>query len=95
MDDFLKKEIGVWILIIAGAFGAVLVEYVILLGWSPLWIGFVAVSWYATDILISAFVWHYFKTRKEDIQKQTPILSKVESIPENSTKPEDPLIRPT
>ena len=90
MDEFLKKEIGIWILIIAGAFGAVLVEYVVLLGWSPLWIGFVVITWYATDILIAAFVWHYLKAKREDI----PTLTKVKSIPENSVKPQDPLIKP-
>lgn len=85
----LKKEIGIWILIIVGAFGAVLIEHVIFLGWSPLWIWFMGISWYATDVLIAFLVWIFFKAKKEDV----PVLTKVKSIPENSTKPEQPLIQ--
>jgi len=67
MSEFLKKELGAWILIITGAFGTVLLEYIILLGWSVLWVTFIGIAWYTTDILVSSLVWHYLKVRRSNI----------------------------
>ena len=68
----LKKDIGIWILIIAGAFGAVLIEHIIILDWSLLWIWFIGIVWYATDILIASLVFIFFKAKKSDILLNKP-----------------------
>lgn len=81
MDDFLKKEIGGWILLVTSFFGAVVLYYLETADWSLVWIWFVGVTWYATEVLIAAFVWHYFKAKKEDLANR-PQLTKVDSIPE-------------
>lgn len=82
MDDFLKKELGIWILLVTSFFGAVVLYYLEIVDWSLVWIWFVGVTWYATEVLIAAFVWHYFKAQKSDILQNTPTLTKIDSIPE-------------
>ena len=92
-DETIKHQIGILILGIWAAFGVVLFELLDFWQLSEMWILFIGIVWYALDAFMAAYLWHAFKVKKEDVP--VPILTKVESIPENSTKPEDPLIRPT
>lgn len=82
MDDPMKREIGIWLLIVLGAFGAVLIEHVRNLSWSAMWIWFIGIAWYASEGLGAYIIWYYFKVSKIDVPV---VLTKVKSVPEDSS----------
>ncbi len=81
----MKRQIGIWLLIILGGLGWVLLEHITYLTWSPSWIWFIGIAWYATEGLVGYIIYHLFKVTKEDIPG-TIIMTKTESesIPEDS-----------
>ncbi len=98
LDDPMKRQIGITLLIILGAFGTVLIEHISQLGWSLMWVWFIGITWYASETLGAYIIWHFFRVTKADIPGSKVVLTKVESIPEaivgsisevNEIKPED------
>ena len=84
LDDPMKRQIGIWLLIILGAFGWVLLEHVSYLSWSPSWIWFIGIAWYASEGLAGYIIFHFFKVTKADVPG-TIIITKTETIPEVKT----------
>ncbi len=82
MDEAIKRQIGIWLLIVLGAFGAVLLEHINQLNWSTMWIFFIGIGWYASEGLLGFVIYHFFKVTKADIPVAQPILTKVETTPE-------------
>lgn len=66
IDDVMKKQIGYWLMSLMAAFGLALGDWVVAMGWKPLWVVFILAVWYATDVLIFALMQHYFKIEKKD-----------------------------
>ncbi|KKL05112.1 hypothetical protein LCGC14_2609290 [marine sediment metagenome] len=84
MDEATKREIGIWLLIVLAALGTVLLEHVSRLAWSPMWIWFVGITWYASEGLGGFLIYHFFKVSKADIQKKEIILTEVKSVPKGN-----------
>ena len=78
----MKRQIGIWALIVLGSFGAVLLEHISQLTWSPMWVWFIGIAWYASEGLVAYIIWHFFKVTRADIPGNKVVLTKVESIPE-------------
>lgn len=67
LDETIKREIGIFLLVIWGAFGLVFLEGLVLLGLSVGWITCLTVIWYGADVLVAFIIYHFFKVKKEDI----------------------------
>jgi len=78
LDDATKRQIGIWILIVTGAFGWVLLEHISYLNWSPSWIWFIGIVWYASEAFLGFLIYHFFKVTKADVPG-TVILTKTET----------------
>ena len=85
MDKAMRRQIGIWLLIVLGAFGAVILEHISQLNWSPMWIWFIGIAWYASEGLIVFLIYHFFKITKADIPVAEPILTEVETVPEDGS----------
>lgn len=70
LDETIKREIGIFLLIIWGAFGLVFLEGLVLLGLSVGWITCLTTIWYGADFLVAFIIYHFFKVKKEDIQEK-------------------------
>lgn len=81
-DETIKRYVGILILGIVAAFGIVLFELLDNWNVSQRWTIFIAMSWYALDTFIAAYMWHVFKVSKADVPVPTPKLTEVKSIPE-------------
>ena len=67
LDETIKREIGIFLLIVWAAFGLVFLEGLVLLGLSAMWVACLTTIWYGADALVGAIIYHFYKVRKEDI----------------------------
>lgn len=65
IDNITKQEIGYWFMAIIAAFGLALGDWVVAIGWTPLWVVFILAVWYSTDILLLGLIRHYLKVEKK------------------------------
>ena len=73
MDKVIKREVGIWALLIVGFFGVALFGALDMIELHPLWMFFITASWYTTEILCAAIIYHYFRVTKDDIPNSKTI----------------------
>ena len=78
IDEVIKREIAIWILLVAGAFGAVILELIKQSTWSDVWLWFIGILWYGTEGLISAIIYHKFKVSKVDVPETIHTIAEVD-----------------
>lgn len=72
----LEIGIGIGLIVIIAAFGALLIEWIVLLGFTVIWTTALGIAYYGTEILITRLIVHYFKIPIEDV----PIESSGENL---------------
>lgn len=65
IDDTQLKQIGLWLILVLGAFGTPLLDELQKLDISLVWIGFLTITWYAIDYILAVVIYFYFKVKKE------------------------------
>ena len=81
----LKIGLGIGILVIIGAFGLVVLEWINLSGWTAMWCFVIGVIYYGTESLVVGLIIHYLKIPPEDVPVSVPILTEVEATNHTNT----------
>lgn len=71
IDKAIQRQIGVWLLLVIGAFGTVILELIKKSNWSDTWLYFIGIVWYSTETLAGVIIYYCFKVSKADLLSES------------------------